>query len=197
MEVLVTVPHGFCPTRMSRECDTRAGESGSKLAEALREALPESVPVKLFFANTERKIGDLNRRATRYTNWRINIQNTVEKALAEGKSVLLFDVHSFPAECTSFCKPPHYKIPQIVLLDENDYPHAELMKRVKKSASLDYANLLRASHRNDITVQARKAGAEAMLWEFNESKNVLSEQKFRAVAHELAQYALDKFKAIK
>jgi hypothetical protein len=71
------------------------------------------------------------------------------------------------------------------------------MKRVKKSASLDYANLLRASHRNDITVQARKAGAEAMLWEFNESKNVLSEQKFRAVAHELAQYALDKFKAIK
>jgi hypothetical protein len=193
MDVIVTVPHGLCPHHRFRTCDTRASEVATALFEALLQRLPPEVLVHIFRANQAREVGDLNRPSTRHLEWRREIQNTVEHSIALGRRVLLFDVHSFPDECESFCKAlATHEIPQVVLLDEPGAPHHALANEVTRAADLLRFGLLQASNINDISVQARAAGAEAMLWEFNESKHALDVAAAARVISVLTDYAVAK-----
>lgn len=111
--------------------------------------------------------------------------------------MLLYDTHSFPNECEEFCEHSGHKIPQVVLLDEAGGPHRSLLDLVVKRAGLRHAPLLRTGHPNDITEMARAVGAEAMLWEFNESDEALTETELAKVIDVLVAYAGAKFEEVK
>jgi len=170
---------------------------GEMLANELRRRLPVEVVVHIFYSNRPRSEGDYNRPVTRDSPWRQEIQRHVEGIIASDKQVLLYDVHSFPNVCEDFCRHSDNRIPQLVLLDSEEDPHANLLELAKEEAALTVASLLHAAHKNDITEQARKAGAEAMLWEFNESKLRLTEEQALKVIRVLASYAKAKYETNK
>lgn len=199
MEVFVTVPHGVCPSETVRRCDFRASSVARLLSdELLRVFRNTAVRIRVFYANSARELGDLNRRSMRNSVWRTSIQNAVIEALQAGKKVLLFDVHSFPNTRTSFSASLDTKTPQIVYL-EHGFQGAEISlipSKIRRETTVDFVRVLGASAINDITVQARKAGAEAQLWEFNESKTRLTDNQVTEVVRVLANYAVKQYEKI-
>ena len=193
MEVFITVPHGYCPEEEFRVCDTRASFVGTVLTEEMRRLFGDKVVIRTFYANKPRSYGDLNRPEMRNTKWRREIQTKVEQAVAKKLKVLLYDIHSFPDDSTSFRTNSVQKSPQVVLLEGETKP-SKLPKKIESETSVDLVTVLRASLINDITVQSRIAGAEAMLWEFNESAERLTDEQVREVAVIMAKYAQEKLK---
>ena len=184
--VIITVPHGKCPDDeevSGRFCDERADEAASALSALLPTA-------SVYRAPTYRSEGDLNRPETRNTEWRRAIQAEVQRHVANGYHVILFDMHSFPNTSSSFGVTHEHSVPQLVLLDEPSLPHAALAGQIASTTSVQQVAVHIGSEINDITVQARAVGhVDAMLWEFNESPARLSHAQIVEVANVLASYA--------
>jgi len=183
--VIITVPHGKCPRgSVVRQCDERANEVALTLAAFLPEA-------SVYWAPSYRVEGDLNRPETRQWGWRREIQAEVERQVAGGNRVVLFDIHSFPDTSTSFgVLPPSGAVPQLVILDQPSMPHTALARQITSTTSVSLLAVLVASEINDITTQARAAGnVDAMLWEFNESSTRITHDQIGEVARVFADYA--------
>lgn len=199
LRVIITVPHDKCDDGADdtinasvgvRICDTRAREAANALLAALHDAGVRDASI--YHASSFRAPGaDLNRPETRKTAWRIAIQTDVVDSLREGKRVVLFDMHSFPNEPSSFGTLPlaHNAVPQLVLLDDANLSHVDTaLRRIARQTSVR----LLAAHvggDNDIVNTARATGADASLWEFNESSDALSHAQIVEIANALAAYA--------
>lgn len=194
MEIIITIPHGFCPERRFRMCDNRASEAATMLSRALRDRLPRNIQIRVFYSNSPRSFGDLNRSVTRDTPWRRRVQFHVERAVREGSKVILFDMHSFPNSCDSFCKSQRDTPPQVVLLDSAGFPHRKLVESIRNSNAVERISLLQGSTINDITEMARAVSdnVDTMLWEFNENRSALSDQEITSVVLILAEYVIGK-----
>jgi hypothetical protein len=183
--IIITVPHGKCrDNTLVRQCDERANEA----ADALAALLPSAA---VYRAPTYRSEGDLNRPTTRNTEWRRAIQTDVADAHARGQRVVLFDIHSFPNSSKSFgVLPLENLVPQLVLLDNDaSFPHANLARLIGSATSVRLVLAHVGADSNDIVSQAHAAGADAMLWEFNEDATWLSHEQIVQVARVLADYA--------
>ena len=197
LRVIITVPHDKCDGQDdavgadARICDTRAREAANALLAALQQH--GIVDASIYHAMSFRAPGaDLNRPETRKTPWRIAIETDVVDSVRAGKRVVLFDMHSFPNTPSSFGTLPlaHNAVPQLVLLDDANLSHVDgALRRVTRQTSVRLVTA-HVGGDNDIVNTARVAGADAALWEFNESPEALSHAQIVEIANALAVYAL-------
>ena len=84
-KIIVTSPHRICYSKQSRDCDIVAGEAADIITRKLK-----AIGIR---GNEHRADHDLNRSASRTTQFRKTLSDTLSKY--SGNSIIL-DVHSFP-----------------------------------------------------------------------------------------------------
>jgi hypothetical protein len=156
MFVVVTAPHGYCPTPCSqqRQCDCVAALWASKLNKKLQEA---GVASTLLIPLTPRSEGDFNRIWTRDSPYRQQLTKAMETAW------LVLDIHSYP--------PPHWEGYNAIVLDDRRSPPASLLDfSIVTKITIDVRG-----QGNDIQDEAHSRGIEAFLIEFNEQGDVVKQ----------------------
>lgn len=185
-DVIVTAPHALClgDVNKRRTCDIRARGAAQQIAAYLRQQLPANeYRVTLDLGDTQRAAGDLNRAVTRHWPWRERVQARIDDSLRAGRRTIVLDIHSFPNIADSFGIDKRTgRVPKIVLLDYG------LDHRALYDAMPTTVVPYEAAAYNDITGEARKAGADAMLWEFNEDGTALSDNEIGDIADFLLRY---------
>lgn len=152
--IIITVPHGKCDNVEKRECDIVARYVANRIYNYLNNAGIKNI--KLYEASIVRSELDLNRIQSRQHQWRRDISDKIKNG------DILLDIHSFPNMSFGSINGNE---PKIVLLD--DQKHRDLFDLVHEKIS--DSKYLIGSEKNDIIVDATKRGANATLWEFNES----------------------------
>lgn len=154
--VVVTVPHGYCPTPCSlqRQCDCVAALRATQLHAKLQAA---NVVATLLIPTTPRSEGDFNRIWTRGSPYRQQLTKVLPLAW------LVLDIHSFP--------PPHWQgYDAIVLDDRSPSPESLLSFSSETGITLDSRGV-----GNDIQDEAHARGVEAFLIEFSEQGNPIKQ----------------------
>jgi hypothetical protein len=169
MNVLVTVPHAVCVSKVYRDCDRLAEQAGRQLATHLR--------AQLLVGDVYRANVDLNRYGARSIGFRVKVR----KALADTHVNLLLDVHSFPNSETWRL----YERPDIVVLDNVPMSKhwLKFVQALAKSTDLNVAHL--PGGENDIVEEARAMGVRAILIEFREG---LSAEQLERATKSISDY---------
>jgi sirohydrochlorin ferrochelatase len=181
--VILTVPHAVLDfmheehEKNVHPFDWRA----KKVAKAIYQELgSHKISVDLLLSDVPRKILDLNREESRGYQWRKEVIARIEKGQENGEDIYLFDIHSFGNEDRD-----EWKDEAIVVMDgtlEKDAIVAKLKEVKENIRHID------VKKRDDIVIMAQKAGAEALLLEFNESEEIISEQDIKKVAEKIREY---------
>lgn len=187
IKVIITVPHGKCPDNFSnsenaknieRKCDTRAKSAAQIIYQTMIDV---DISAELYVSPIFRSEGDMNRTSTRSHDWRQMVQSKIRRYISAGYNVFVLDIHSFPDKSESFGLIRNY-IPKIVLLDHVDKPHSELVDDFNLNKHMVGSSL------NDIIIQARDAGADSLLLEFNENSRRLSDEEIERFAKKIVSY---------
>ena len=181
-KIIVTAPHAMIQIHEEHEKNTHPFDFRAKeAAEALAAVLKKDFHVDLFLSEVPRSIIDLNRVPARPYKWRQDILDKINQYTDAGNQVILFDVHSFGNKDRDA-----WIDNALVLLDgESDVDNlfAEI-KEIKGNIKR-----IEIKERDDIVQTAKKAGATALLLEFNEDTEILSRDELLAICDKAAQFA--------
>jgi hypothetical protein len=184
MFVLITVPHGYCPTKIGRTCDLRASASAKILNEILTK---NGQPHALVKANVARTIVDLNRKRPKRTQkvalhyWQKfhhRIMHIIQRE--EHEKILLLDIHSFPKG--------HFNGAQITIIDIYKKSRVKLQHFIlfiRAKLNLDVKLYKGLDNRIQNTY---KKYTYPLLIEFCEDKTYLSNEDIRLFFQELLTY---------
>lgn len=184
MFVLITIPHGYCPTQIGRTCDLRAQSCAKIVNDILTKNGEPHASVK---ANVARTVVDLNRKRPKRTKkvalqyWQKfdhRIMHIIQRE--ERQKILLLDIHSFPKGSfhgAQIAIIDIYKKSRIKLKQFTLFIHTKLNLDVKLYKGLD--NRIQNTY---------KKYTYPLLIEFCEDKTYLSNEAIRLFFTELLLY---------
>jgi hypothetical protein len=184
MFVLITVPHGYCPSKIGRTCDLRAPSCAKIVSQILTKNGDPHASVK---ANVARTIVDLNRKRPKRTqkvalhHWQKfdrRIMHIIQHEAHE--KILLLDIHSFPKG--------HFNGAQITIIDIYKKSRVKLQNFtlfVRAKLNLDVKLYKGLDNRIQNTY---KKYTYPILIEFCEDKTYLSNEDIRLFFQELLLY---------
>lgn len=164
--VIVTVPHAACYDSYYRICDTRALQAANIVSKYL-ESFNLNV---ILLANYKvlRTEYDMNRPNSRNSNYRNQIENTINQIFARGDRVsFVLDMHSFPTEDSW----SDYKKYDLVFLYLQKYREDQIFRPYFESD--DRVGFLEGSNDNDIMYTSNARGIKSILVEVLEDFDIL------------------------
>jgi hypothetical protein len=172
--LLITVPHGYCPKTIERECDLIAYKS----AECIKNIMEKKFGIStiVLVPNREREICDENRneKCSINSDFRKEIDNTIK--LYKNKIKFALDMHSFPDDSD-------FGPNELFLLDDYSPPEPysyDFVKDMKKrNISIGWS---RGKNNALHTLFRDKYGIKSFLLEINESL----ESRFKIICENIS-----------
>jgi len=159
MAVLLTVPHGYCESRLYRDCDSNS----TSVAYALKRYLPNA---KLIENDTLREVVDANRLRSYTSN--IFFMVTL-RALDWNKYKYVIDCHSFPGNAN--------KDECYILAYQNTRVNSQIITKLRGKGIR--CNIYQAAPDNLVIWLAQKNNVNHILLEVNE---YLNDDKIQEIA---------------
>lgn len=170
--IVLTVPHAKCnPNIHNHNCDLYA----EKFADTLHAVLVKSNKhVITHHGNINRLETDLNRIEARYTEFRVNVRNTVVNQLKKfsmGNMSYVLDCHSFPNN--RGYRNIRISNPDVMLLFDNTYNFIQIFELMELLRDNHIITILLPGSRNDIidefNIMTQQIQIISVLIEVNES----------------------------
>ena len=149
--------------------------------------------VELFKADVPRTISDQNRPWGRGTDFRNRVETSIVDGRAEGRSVYVIDVHSFPPDDANWSE---YDV--VVMDPRPAYLPGFLTFRSEAATSLhetlerefEAVGYVPGSELNDVVVSSRDLGATSFLLEINEGTFAKAPEKIAKVFEGVVEWIL-------